>query len=91
MRKDMRAAAHIWVGPPAGPAVTGTGQSTRNPSRAALTPCPNGIKLSPNVHCINTLQVSRRALRSLVRAMHGAMTAWDVTVSRSHSSRMHET
>ena len=51
----------------------------------------NGMKLSPNVRCINTLQVSGRALRSLVRAMHGGMTAWDVTVSRPHSSRIHET
>jgi hypothetical protein len=51
---------------------------------------PNGMKLSANVRCINTLRGSGRALRSLVRAMRDGMTAWDLTVSRPYSSRMHE-
>jgi hypothetical protein len=37
----------------------------------------NGIKLSPNVWCINMLWVSRQELRELVRAVDGGMTASD--------------
>jgi hypothetical protein len=52
---------------------------------------PNGMKLSPNIRCINVLRVSRHELRSLVRAMDGGMTAWDLAWSRPHSARMHAT
>jgi hypothetical protein len=34
--------------------------------------CPNGIKLSPNIRCINMLRVSQHEVRSSVRAMQAA-------------------
>jgi hypothetical protein len=38
---------------------------------------PNGMKLSPNIQCINMLRVSHQELRELVRVVDGGMTAWD--------------
>jgi Kef-type K+ transport system membrane component KefB len=52
---------------------------------------PNGMKLSRNVRCINVLWVSRHELRSLVRAIHSGMTAWDLAWSRVRRARMHAT